>query len=134
VKDCPPTPLDEEPSQEGADRAGQPSQPDQAPIAAARSTPKNDAEINATLPGVSSAPPTPRNARTAIRTSMFGARPQAADATVNHTTPMRNTRQAPEVISQGATEQDQRRQRQHVPVDHPLQTGETGTQIATDVG
>ena len=72
-----------------------PPSPDQAPIAAARSGPWNDAEISARLPGVSSAPPTPCSALAATSVPMSGARPQASEARANHTTPMTNTRRLP---------------------------------------
>ena len=52
-------------------------------------------QISAKLPGVSRAPPIPWRARAATSVSMFGAKPQAVEATANHTTPIRNTRLRP---------------------------------------
>jgi hypothetical protein len=69
--------------------------PDHAPIAAARSSGVNDACRMARLPGVSSAPPTPCNARQTTNTPTFGASPQPAEATANQTVPTRNTRRRP---------------------------------------
>ncbi len=46
-------------------------------------------------PGVSSAPPTPCNARPAISRPASGAIAHRSEATANHTTPMTNTRLRP---------------------------------------
>ena len=83
------------PPRNGPTAPATPPSPDQAPTAAARSGPWNEAEIRARLPGVSSAPPMPCSARAAIRTSTVGARPQASDASANHATPMRKIRLRP---------------------------------------
>ena len=72
-----------------------PARPDQAPIARIRSCGRNDDCRIARLPGVSRAPPIPWTARAATSVSMFGAMPQASDATANHTTPMTKTRRRP---------------------------------------
>ncbi len=72
-----------------------PASPDHAPIAAARSSPWKDAEIRASDPGVSSAPPMPCSARAPISTSIEGANPHSAEASANQTTPIRKIRRRP---------------------------------------
>ena len=84
-----------QPPRNGPIAPAMPPSPDQAPIAAARSGPWNDAEIRARLPGVSKAPPTPCSARAAIRVPMSGASPHTSDARANHTTPTTKTRRRP---------------------------------------
>src|SRR5581483_1740469 len=64
-------------------------------MAAARSSRRKLASMMARLPGVSNAPPTPWNARAKLSTIVDGASPQATDATVNQTTPMRKMRRRP---------------------------------------
>jgi hypothetical protein len=81
-----------------------PPSPDQAPIAAARSGPRNDAEISARLPGVSSAPPTPCRARPATSSSRFGADPHSSDATANQHHADHEHAAAPEPVAQRAAE------------------------------
>ena len=72
-----------------------PAKPDHAPIAAARSWRRKLASRIARLPGVSSAPPTPWNARARMRSPDVGATAHASDATANHTTPTTKMRRRP---------------------------------------
>ncbi len=64
-------------------------------MARLRSSGTNEASRIARLPGVSSAAPTPCNARAAMSTSAFGAMPQSTEATANQTTPTRKTSRRP---------------------------------------
>ncbi len=72
-----------------------PPSPDHEPIALPRSSGRNDAWIIARLPGVSSAPPTPCRTRARMSCSGDCASPQAAEAMVNHVTPMTKMRRRP---------------------------------------
>src|SRR5215471_14668084 len=74
-----------------------PPSPDQAPMALGRSSGLNEACRIARLPGVSSAPPAPCNARAAIRNSTLGARPQASEASANHMVPITKSFRRPYV-------------------------------------
>ena len=84
-----------QPPRNGATAPAMPPRPDQAPIARPRSVPLNVAWMMASDPGVSSAPPTPWNARAALSTPIVGATAHSSDATANQTTPTRNTRRRP---------------------------------------
>ncbi len=81
------TALISQPPTNGPIAVATPPRPDQAPIAAIRSSWANDACKMARLPGVSSAPPTPCRARAAISTPAFGASPHSSEASANHTVP-----------------------------------------------
>ena len=72
-----------------------PPNPDQVPMARARSSGWNDAWIMARLPGVSNAPPMPCRARAPISQAAPGARPHRSDADANHTAPTTKTRRLP---------------------------------------
>ncbi len=60
---------------------------DQVPIARPRSSFGNEVLMMARLPGTSSAPPIPCNARAAIKCVMLGANPHQMDAIVKSATP-----------------------------------------------
>ena len=64
-------------------------------MARPRSPTVNDASRMARLPGVSSAAPKPCSIRVVMRNSAPGANPHAAEASANHTTPVRYTRRLP---------------------------------------
>ena len=76
------------PPRNGPTAVATPPSPDQAPMAFERSSGANDAWRIDRLPGVSSAAPAPCNARAPIRNALFGARPQASDASANQTVPI----------------------------------------------
>ena len=84
-----------QPPRNGPIAVATPPSPDQAPMALERSSGANDAWRIARLPGVSSAAPTPCSARAAIRNPASGARPQASDASANHTVPITKTFRRP---------------------------------------
>ncbi len=64
-------------------------------MARARSSGRNEAWMMARLAGAMSAPPRPWTTRAATRTPVFGAKPQAAEATANQTVPIRKMRRRP---------------------------------------
>ena len=72
-----------------------PPRPDQAPMARARSSGRNDACRMARLAGVRSAPPMPWTTRAPMSHVDPGARPQQAEAAANHTMPTEKTRRRP---------------------------------------
>ena len=78
-----------QPPRNGPMAVATPPRPDQAPMARGRSSGSKDACRIARLPGVSSAAPAPCTARAPIRNPALGARPQASDASANHTVPIR---------------------------------------------
>ena len=69
--------------------------PDQAPIAAERSSGWNVVSMIARLPGVSSAAPMPCSALATISAGLVGAMAQIRDATPNQTMPITNVRRRP---------------------------------------
>ena len=103
-------------------------------MARARSSGRNDACRMARLPGVNSAPPTPWSTRAPMRSAALGARPQRAEATANHTTPMEKTRLPPEAVAEGPAQEQEGRQGQCVPGDHPLQGVDATVEVAADGG
>ena len=84
-----------QPPTSGPTAAATPPSADQAPIARPRSSGWKLASMIARLPGVSRAPPMPWITRAAIRTSMFGATAQRADAPTNQITPRLKIRRRP---------------------------------------
>ncbi len=72
-----------------------PPRPDQAPTARARWFSANDAWRMARLPGVSSAPPMPWNARAPFRAVIVGATAHSIDPTANQARPMQKIRRRP---------------------------------------
>ena len=72
-----------------------PPRPDHDPTAAARSAGRNTDSRIASEPGVSSAAPTPCSARMPMSRPETGATAHPIEATVNHTTPITNTRRRP---------------------------------------
>ena len=84
-----------QPPRKGPMAVATPPSPDQAPMAAPRSSGRKLASMMARLPGVNRAAPTPWMARATIRAPPEGAMAQSSDATANHTTPIRNTRLRP---------------------------------------
>ena len=79
----------------GPAAAATPLSPDQAPMARARSSGRNEACRMARLAGVRRAPPMPWTTRATISSVAFGATPQQADATANQTTPTEKIRLRP---------------------------------------
>jgi hypothetical protein len=84
-----------QPPRNGAIADAVPLNPDQAPIALARSVSVKLAWMMARLAGVRSAPPTPCRARAAISQPLLGASAHSRDAAANHATPITNTRLRP---------------------------------------
>ena len=78
------------------------------------------------------APPTPCAARATISISCDSASPQAADATVNNTMPMRNRQPLAEQVGEPAAEQQETSERQEVGVDHPHQARLVETEAGFD--
>ena len=64
-------------------------------MARERSSARKEASMMARLAGVSSAPPTPWKTRAAISAEAEGANPQAIEASMNQTTPIRKIRRRP---------------------------------------
>ena len=120
------------PPKNGPTAPATPPNPDQAPTAAARSGPWNDAEISARLPGVSSAPPTPCNARAAMRTGDVRGQPAGERRQREPRHPDEEDPPTAEVVAQRPAEQDERRQRQRVGVDRPLQIAEARVELGAD--
>ena len=89
------TALISHPPRNGPIAVATPPRPDQAPMAAPRSSSANDACRMARLPGVSRAPPTPCRARAAISTPVFGASPHSSEATANQMVPATNILRRP---------------------------------------
>ncbi len=83
------------PPRNGPNAVAMPASPDQAPIAAPRSDCRNDAEMMARLPGMSSAAVMPCSARAAMSASIDGATPLSSDVAANPTNPMMKTRRRP---------------------------------------
>ena len=121
-----------QPPRNGATAPAMPPRPDQAPIARPRSVPLNVDWMIASDPGVSSAPPTPWNARAALSTPIVGATAHSSDATANQTTPTRNTRRRPNRSPERAAQQQERGERQGVGVDGPLQVRGAGVEVLGD--
>ena len=118
-----------QPPRNGPMAVATPPKPDHAPTARARSSGWNTAERMARLPGTRRAAPTPCRARAAISTSTFGASPQSADAIVNPSRPMRNTRRRPKRSPSEPAEEHQRGERDEVGVEHPLEPGQVGVEV-----
>ena len=98
----------------------------------ARSGPRYSAPISASAVANSAAPPTPWSARATSSEAMFHASPQSSEATLKRTTPITKTQPAPVAVGQRAAGQDQRRKRDRVRVDDPLQPGQAGVELALD--
>ena len=75
----------------------------------------------------------PCSRRAKISISAFGAIAHSSDAAVNDADPDHEDATAPEAVAERPAEQDQRRERQQVAVEHPLQVGGRCAEITTDV-
>ena len=64
---------------------------------------------------------------------MFGANAHRADAAVNQMTPISKIAPAPVAVAERAAEQDQRREREQVAVDRPLEAGDVGVEVASEL-
>ena len=108
------------------------AEPDQAPIAAPRTSTRKDAEIIERLPGTRSAAAAPwTNAggdqgddvrRQAAQQRGRGERDEAVD---EHLAPA-------EAVAERSAEHEERAQGEQVAVEHPLQTGEVGVEVLGD--
>ena len=122
-----------QPPRNGPMAVATPPSPDQAPIAAERSSVAKEACRMARLPGVSSAPPTPCRARAAI--SVPRSAPARTAATRARTRRRRSrTLAAPVAVAERPAEQQQAGQRQRVGVHHPLQAGHRGVEVPPMAG
>ena len=72
-----------------------PPSPDHVPIARARSSSQNDAEMIARLPGTSSDALIPWMQRAAIKVAVDGATPHNSDAAAKPSSPIMNMRRRP---------------------------------------
>ncbi len=93
------------------------------PIARPRSTSWNDEPMIAKLPGTSSAPAAPWNAREIASTVAFGAAAHTTLATVNEHEADHEHPPAAEAVAERAAEEEERGERDEVRVDCPLQAG-----------
>ena len=107
-----------------------PARPDQAPMARPRSSSWNAEPMIARLPGTRSAPAAPCTARDAASTVASG-RGRARDARhrERHEAGQEDT-PAAEAVAERAAEQEQRRERDEIRVDRPLQARHVGVEVA----
>ena len=109
-----------------------PVQAVQVPTARPRAAPSKVAATIASEPGTSSAPATPCRARAPIRNSAVGAIAQSAEVAPKAIRPIDEHPPPAELVAEAAADEQQRDQRQHVGLDHPLLAGEPGVEPVAD--
>ncbi len=131
---CQPNPLVSAPPTSGPNANAAPIDAPYAASAFTRSSrPGNASASSDREVANSSAPPMPWMPRATSSTSMLPAIAQAIDAAVNSTRPTEKTRRRPmrSAIEPGG--KHDRRERQRVRVDDPLQAAEARVQVVGDV-
>ena len=78
------------------------------------------------------APPTPCSARARLSVSGEVASPHSTEATVKIDEADHEHAAAADAVGERAAGEQQRRERERVGVDHPLQVGEVGAEVALD--
>ncbi len=103
-------------------------------MARARSSGRNDACRMARLAGVNSAPPMPWSTRAPM--SSAGARREAAEGRGDGEPddPDGEDPLAPVAVAERTAQEEEGRQRQRVPGDHPLQGADAAVEVAADGG
>ena len=120
------------PPSSGPAATAKPTVEPQTAIARPRSAPWYSAPISASAVANSAAPPTPCSARAASSAATFQAIPHRNDAALNTPTPIPNSDPPPVAVGERAGGQDQRRERDRVRVDDPLQPGQARAEPALD--
>ena len=123
-----------QPPTNGPTALATPASPAHAPIARPRSTSWNAEPMIARLPGTSSAPAAPWNARAIASTVASDASAHATDASGERHEPGEEDPAAAEAVAERAAEEQERGERDEVRVERPLQTGDVGLQVAADRG
>ena len=129
-----PGPSTRKPPTNGPMAPAMPPSPDHRPTAGARSCSRKLAWMIARLPGVSSAPPTPWSTRAAIedldvRREPAPERRDREPRRADHEDPP-----APVAVAERAADEDQRREREQVAGEHPLEVGDADVEVVRRCG
>ena len=109
-----------------------PVQAVQVPTALPRASPSKVAATIASEPGTSSAPAIPCRARARSGSSAMGATAQSIEMAPKEIRPIDEHPAAAELVAEATADQQQRDERQHVGLDHPLLPGEADVEPVAD--